>query len=193
MRTDCCSVSWARTMSSLRSLSSSWAALVGETSARLPCRWLERRTSSSCRVSSSTLATATDNSFSFSLNKARIESSSALRLALLACCWSTCPLSCLSLRSLSSCIWTRSRRARSLCSGSWPCCCPCWSWRWCCCLRNLSRCSLATSSCCWASICCCCRAATSRSSATLSWPPSGSRTMIPPHVAAADRILAGNP
>lgn len=57
------------TMSSLRSLSSSWAE--GGTGCALPLL-----NSSSCRVSSSTLATATDNSFSFSLNSARIDSRS---------------------------------------------------------------------------------------------------------------------
>lgn len=55
------------------SFSSSTAATDGAT-------WFEfesrPRSSSSCRVSSSTLATAIDNSFSFSLNKARIDSRS---------------------------------------------------------------------------------------------------------------------
>lgn len=57
------------TINSRRSLSSSWAE--GGAGCTLP-----RLSSSNCRVSSSTLATATDNSFSFSLNNARIDSRS---------------------------------------------------------------------------------------------------------------------
>lgn len=59
------------TINSLLSLSNSKADGGGGSLVDLP-----RRNSSNCLVSSSTLATAKDNSFSFSLNNARIESRS---------------------------------------------------------------------------------------------------------------------
>lgn len=97
------------------------------------------------------------------------EEMNSLSDALLSLFWSTWPRSARSFLSLSSCASTRSRsRLSRSCSAA-----TCW-WRASCCFRNLSRCSLAASSCRCESICCCWRPAISSNSLSVSSAPSRS-------------------
>lgn len=94
---------------------------------------------------------------------------SLLSVPLVFRCLSTSPRRALSFLSFISWDSTRSLSFFSRSPSAMMCCC-----LWSCCLRYLSRCSLATSTCCWCSICCCCLAAMSWSSDKVRSTPPGS-------------------